>query len=208
MAPLFIAASFLYGLSFTVAVLITMSREIRAELMDEEMIVKFGGLLLIFAFSVLFLTAIQHLTKFYSAAHRGVEWFLLWDGGVYPLVFWLGQIVIGTLAPIAILLSRSTGARSRQALMVVSVLFLVGGLCQFYVIIIGGQAWPLDLFPGYQASSSFFDGQIARYTPTLPEALLGLSGVALAMLLITLALRVMPFLPAGRGQEDARTRPT
>jgi molybdopterin-containing oxidoreductase family membrane subunit len=205
MAPLFIAASFLYGLSFTVAVLITMTRETREELMDEEMIAKFCGLLLIFAFGVLFLAAIQHLTKFYSAGHRGVELFLLRDGGVYSLVFWLGHIVIGTLLPIAILLLRPIGAMSRQALMLVSVLFLIGGLCQFYVIIIGGQAYPLNIFPGLEASSSFFDGDVARYVPTAPEALLGMSGVALAMLLTALALRLMPFLPVGRSH-DAATR--
>ncbi len=208
MAPLFIAASFLYGLSFTVAVLITMTRETREELMDDEMIAKFSGLLLVFAFSVLFFVAVQHLTKFYSAEHRGVVLFLLRDGGVYPLVFWLGQIVVGTLIPIAILLLRPMGPRSRQALMLVSILFLFGGLCQFYVIIIGGQAYPLSIFPGYEVSSGFFDGQIARYVPTIPEALLGVSGVALAMLLIALALRLMPFLPSGPAHDAApRSRP-
>ena len=58
---------------------------------------------------MLFFTAIQHLTKFYSAAHRGVESFLLRDGGVYPLVFWLGQILVGTLVPLAILLLAPDG---------------------------------------------------------------------------------------------------
>ena len=197
MAPLFIAASFLYGLSFTVMVLVTMTRETREELMDEEMIAKFRGLLIIFAFSVLFFTAAQHLTKFYSASHRGVELFLLRDGGVYPLVFWLGQIVVGSLAPLALLLYSPSGAKRRPAIMIASILFLIGGLCQLYVIIIGGQAYPLDIFPGMRASSSFFDGEIARYAPSLPEALLGISGISLAMLLVALALRVLPFLPVG-----------
>jgi [DsrC]-trisulfide reductase subunit P len=44
--------------------------------------------------------------------------------------------------------------------MIASTLFLFGGLCQFYVVIIGGQAYPLDLFPGLRASSSFFDGEV------------------------------------------------
>ncbi len=197
MAPLFIAASFLYGLSFTVMVLVTMTRETREELMDEEMIAKFRGLLIIFAFSVLFFTAAQHLTKFYSDSHRGVELFLLRDGGVYPLVFWLGQIAVGSLAPIAILLLSPSGAKSRPAIMIASILFLIGGLCQLYVIIIGGQAYPLDIFPGMKASSSFFDGEVARYAPSAPEALLGISGISLAMLLVALALRVLPFLPVG-----------
>ncbi len=91
MAPLFIAASFLYGLSFTVLVLLMMCRETRQELMTADMRRSFQGLLVIFSLAVLFLTAVQHLTKFYAAAHRGVETFLLFDGGVYPLVFWLAR---------------------------------------------------------------------------------------------------------------------
>ena len=43
MAALFIAASFLYGLSFTVLVLLTMSRETRQELMTTEMTPQFPG---------------------------------------------------------------------------------------------------------------------------------------------------------------------
>ena len=78
-----------------------------------------------------------------------------------------------------------------------SALFLVGGLCQLYVIIIGGQAYPLDIFPGFTVSSSFFDGEVAHYAPSLPEVMLGLSGVSLAMLLVAFALRLMSFLPKG-----------
>jgi Ni/Fe-hydrogenase subunit HybB-like protein len=195
MAPLFIAASFLYGLAFTVLVLVTMSRETREELMPEEMLSKFRGLLMIFSFAVLYFTATQHLTKFYNAAHQGAELFLLRDGGPYPIAFWLGQIVLGSLIPLAILFFADKGARGRRAISIASVLFLIGGLAQFYVIIIGGQAYPLKLFPGMEVSSSFFDGQVAHYAPSLPEALLGVSGISLSMLIVALALRFMPFLP-------------
>ena len=126
------------------------------------------------------------------------------DGGVYPLVFWLGQIVVGSLLPLShSLLTRRPARQSRTALTVAATLFLIGGLCQMYVIIIGGQAYPLDIFPGMQVSSSFFDGEVARYVPSLPEALLGISGVSLAMLLATLALSILPFLPAGIEREIA-----
>ena len=75
---------------------------------------------------------------------------------------------------------------------------LAGGLAQLYVIIIGGQAYPLKLFPGFEVSSSFFDGVVAGYRPSLPELFLGVGGIALALLLTTLALRLMPFLPVVR----------
>ncbi len=195
MAPLFIAASFLYGLAFMVLVLVTISWETREELMNEEMIGKFRGLLMIFAFAVLYFTAVLHLAKLYASAHQGVETFILRDGGIYTLTFWIGQIAIGTLAPIALLAFKGEGKAGRRSLTIASTLFLIGGLAQMYVVIIAGQAYPLELFPGMEVSSSFFDGAVTLYRPSLPEALLGLSGISLAMLIVALALRLMPFLP-------------
>ena len=64
-----------------------------------------------------------------------------------------------------------------------------------YVTIIGGQAFPLVLFPGRQVSSSFRDGVVNPYLPSLPEWLLGLGGVALAALIVLLALRLLAILP-------------
>ncbi len=87
------------------------------------------------------------------------------------------------------------GPTGRKLLALASFLLLVGGLAQFYVIIIGGQAYPLNIFPGYVASSSFFDGAINAYTPSAPELLLGLSGVSIAMLIAALGCRLLPFLP-------------
>jgi molybdopterin-containing oxidoreductase family membrane subunit len=64
-----------------------------------------------------------------------------------------------------------------------------------YVTIIGGQAYPLDMFPGMQMSSSFDDGAIHAYSPSLPEVMLGLGGVAIAGIIVVLALRLLRFLP-------------
>jgi molybdopterin-containing oxidoreductase family membrane subunit len=64
-----------------------------------------------------------------------------------------------------------------------------------YVIIIGGQAYPLDFFPGMEVTSSFQDGQVAHYRASLPEVLLGLSGLAIAMFVTGIAFRLLPFLP-------------
>ena len=194
MAPLFISASFLYGLAFTVLVLIMMSSETRAELMTEEMIGKFRGLLAIFALATLFLTIVQHVTRLYSTAHMDAEMFILRDGGIYTLMFWGGQILLGTLLPLGLLAARGFDG-GRRGLTLTSILFLAGGVAQMYVIIIGGQAFPLKIFPGYEVSSSFADGAIGRYIPTLPEALLGISGISIAMLLTAVALRLLPFLP-------------
>ncbi len=195
MAPLFIASSLVYGLAFTVLVLMTMSFETSDKLCNAEMIGKFRGLLIIFSGATLFLTVIAHLNKFYATPTQGVELFLLKDGGIYPLIFWLGQIVIGSLAPLALLAFMGEGAAGRRSLGIASALFLIGGLAQMYTIIIGSQAYPLNIFPGFEASSSFFDGAINAYTPSLPEILLGISGISIAMMIAAVAMRLLPFLP-------------
>jgi molybdopterin-containing oxidoreductase family membrane subunit len=72
---------------------------------------------------------------------------------------------------------------------------IIGGFAQVYVIVIGGQAWPLNLFPGMEVTSSFYDGSISSYTPSLVEIGLGLGGVALAGLIVLFGIKVLRFLP-------------
>ncbi len=71
MAPIFIASSLLYGLAFTVLVLLTMSIETSDILCTKELIGKFRGLLALFAATTLALTLIAHLTKLYAAPTDG-----------------------------------------------------------------------------------------------------------------------------------------
>jgi molybdopterin-containing oxidoreductase family membrane subunit len=194
MAPLFIAASLLYGLAFTVLVLATAGRQMRQELLDDDMAGRFRGLLAIFALAVLYFTAIHHLTRLYASGHHGIERFLLLDGGIYTAMFWIGQILVGSVLPLAVLAAPGFG-RSRAAIAGASALFLIGGLAQMYVIIIGGQAYPLTLFPGMEVTSSFWDGRVAHYSASLPEVLLGLSGLSIAMFLTGIAFKLLPFLP-------------
>jgi molybdopterin-containing oxidoreductase family membrane subunit len=194
LAPLFIAASLLYGLAFTVLVLATLGRLQRQDFLTDDMARRFRGLLALFALAVLYFTALHHLTNLYAGEHRGVERFLLLEGGQYTFVFWIAQILIGSVLPLAILAAPHFGS-SRTAIATASILFLIGGLAQMYVIIIGGQAYPLDLFPGMEVTSSFLDGQVANYRASWPEILLGLSGLSIAMLVIGVAFKLLPFLP-------------
>jgi molybdopterin-containing oxidoreductase family membrane subunit len=194
MAPLFIAASLLYGLAFTVLMLATLDRLQRQDFLTDEMARRFRGLLALFALAVLYFTALHHLTNLYAGEHRGVERFLLLEGGQYTVVFWIGQILIGGILPLAILAAPDFG-RSRTGITIASTLFLIGGLAQMYVIIIGGQAYPLNLFPGMEVTSSFLDGKVANYRASWPEILLGLSGLSIAMLVIGIAFKLLPFLP-------------
>lgn len=193
LAPMFIAFSFAYGLAAYLLVLVAACAG-AARAVDGEALARLARLLGWFSLAALFFVGVYHLTNLYIARQAGIERFLLAAGGVYTVLFWLGQIGLGSLAPLA-LLWHPRLARSRSVVAVAAGLIIAGGLAQMYVTIIGAQAWPLDLFPGYEARSSFGDGEIHRYAPSLPELALGLGGVALAALATLLGLKLVKLLP-------------
>jgi len=193
LAPLFIVMSFALGLAVFILVL-----EILCWLGDRTLgqatIDRLTKLLALFAAVILFFTAVQHLTALYAAKHQGFEAFILSGGGIYTTLFWLGQVIIGGLAPIALIYGRKAPATKGFAALV-SVLVILGGFAQLYVIVIGGQAYPMEMFPGFEVSSSFYDGEVAAYAPSLPEIALGLGGVALALTVAGLGAKILRILP-------------
>jgi molybdopterin-containing oxidoreductase family membrane subunit len=190
--PLFIVMSFAWGLAVFLVVQ-AMVHASNGEVLPQDVLRRMRNLLGLFIASVLYLTFVYHLTNAYFARQIAFERFILFGGGIYPLLFWGGFVVGGGLLPLILIFHpRLGGARSTIA---ASLLTIAGAFALLYVFIIGGQAWPLEIFPGYQASSSFGDGQIAPYAPRLPELLLGLGGVAIASLVALIGLRVLPFAP-------------
>jgi molybdopterin-containing oxidoreductase family membrane subunit len=162
--------------------------------LGDVLMARLARLQVIFIAAGFYFVLVYHLTNLYFTKHHDFERFILLDGGIYTAMFWLGQIVLGSLLPLVLLLAPGIGAlRSRIAAS--AGLVILGGFAQMYVTIIGGQAFGLVLFPGYQVSSSFFDGVTASYSPSWPELLLGLGGVAVVGLIVMLALKVMGFLP-------------
>jgi len=193
MVPIFIVLSLVLGTSVFILVSLTVTRWDQTTI-SEETIFSLVRLLGIFIAAELFLVAVFHLTNLYATEHHGVERFILMDGGRYTRLFWLGQIVVGGMIPLGLIFLTRYGNKTVGAV-VVSMLALAGSFSQLYVTIIGGQAYPLVLFPGKDVSSSFFDGVVAHYSPSMPELLLGLGGFGLSLMLLVIVMRVLPFLP-------------
>ena len=141
------------------------------------------------------------MTNLYSADHRDITLFILTGGGLYTFLFWVVQIALGSLLPLALLYGPTGNNRTMIGL--ACALIILGGFAQLYVIIIGGQAYPMHLFPGMEVTSSFYDGVVASYTPPIPEFLLGMGGVGVTLLLVTVAVAAMKFLPASLADEVA-----
>ena len=193
LAPMFIIMSFAYGLAIYLMVLAAAYAWTGRALGDAVMM-RLKTLLAVFVAAVLYFVVVQHMTSLYFTKFHAVEAFILRDGGSLTTLFWVGQIVIGCVVPLVILLS-SLG-KQRTWIMIACGLVILGGVVQMYVTIIGAQAYPLDMFPGLSEKSSFFDGEIHTYTPSMPELFLGLGGVAIALLATTFAVKVLRLLPA------------
>lgn len=192
LAPMFIVLSFGWGLAVFLVVQAAMYAWNHQSL-PEAVQRRMARLLGVFVVGALYLVAVYHLTNLYFARQVDFEAFILRDGGVYPRLFWMGYVVLGCVVPLVLLFHpRLGGARCTLA---ASALVVLGAFALLYVFIIGGQAFPLEIFPGHEVRSGFADGVIAPYRPSLPEVLLGLGGVGAAFVLTTIGVRVLDFLP-------------
>ena len=201
MAPMFIIMSFSFGLAIFILVLMASYNWTGRELGD-EVVSRLRNLLGVFVAAVLYFVIVYHLTNLYITEHHGVEKFILLEGGQFTKVFWIGQIILGGLVPLALIYA--PGVRNcRKTLAVICTLIVIGGLSTMYTIIIGGQAYPLEMFPGYEVSSTFFDGVVNDYTPSIYEIALGVGGVAVSLVIVAFVIKVLPFLPTSLADKQS-----
>jgi len=193
LAPMFIIMSFAFGLAIFILFLMA-SFKLDNRVLATAHLNRLRNLLGIFTAAIFYFVLVFHITKLYGTQYHGVEYFLLVEGGIYTALFWLIQIGAGNLLPLLLIYLPSFN-RSRTALILAACLVIIGAFAQLYVIIIGGQAYPLNIFPGYEVSSSFFDGIVGEYTPSIWELMLGLGGFAMSIMIMFLVMRVLPITP-------------
>ncbi len=195
MAPMFIIMSFAYGLAIFIVVQTAMYTW-NGLTLDLGIRRRMKHLLAVFVAASLYFTVVFHLTNMYFAKQWDFERFILLDGGIYTTLFWVGQVLIGGVAPLSILfIHRSEGEHSISFSVLAAMMVIFGGMAQMYVTIIGGQAFPMAMFPGHEVQSSFFDGVVAKYSPSVYEWLLGMGGIGITFVLTVIAVRAFKFMP-------------
>ena len=200
--PMFIVLSFAWGLAVFFVVQAAMYSW-NNKVIDPAILKRMKNLLGVFVISSLYLVAAYHMTNLYFAKQTGFELFILRDGGIYPMLFWGGYVLLGSLLPLLLLYLPGLG--NTKTVVAASLLVILGSFALLYVFIIGGQAYPLSIFPGFEVSSSFGDGEIGSYTPSLPEILLGFGGLAIAFLITIISTRVLNSLPHDGAVVAAKT---
>ena len=197
MAPMFIIMSFAYGLAIYLLVLM-FAFKADGRVLGDKLLRRLKNLLGVFVAAILYFVIVYHLTNLYATENHSYEAFILKDGGVYTTLFWFGWVLLGLLVPMGILFHPALGM-SRAAIKIACTLIVLGGFSAIYVIVIGGQAFPMAMFPDKTIiETGFFDGANGAYfgyTPSLPEVLLGLGGLAVALLATFVAVRMLQFLP-------------
>ncbi len=191
LAPMFIVMSFTWGLAvFMVvqAVMFGWNNIIVPQLVRSRMIHLLGT----FIAATMLFQAILHLTNAYFARNVDFEYFLLFNSE-FSSIFWIGQVLLGSIVPL--ILIYAPGLTRPLFCTTAALLVIVGAFCTLYVFIIGGQAYPLDIFPGYDVKSSFYDGAINSYSPTLPEILLAFGGLGITFTATVIGVRALRFLP-------------
>lgn len=202
LAPLFIVLSFGWGLAVFLVVQSTMYAW-NGLTLPADVQRRMARLLGVFIAASLYLVAVYHLTNLYFARQGAFEAFILLGRGggmLYALLFWGGYVLAGALLPMLLLFHPRLGRP--QDTLLASALVVLGAFAWLYVFIIGGQAFPLDIFPGHELRSSFGDGAVEAYVPSWPELLLGVGGLGAAFVLTTVGVRVLNFMP----QDDFATK--
>ncbi len=193
LAPLFIVMSLLYGTAVYYLILKTISKFHNTYISD-DIVKNLRKLTIMFLFANLYFLFLYHITNMYIAKHLDYEIFILSSGGIYTIAFWVGQLFVGIIMPI--ILMNSSRLSLEYSLILSSVLILIGSFIAMYVIIIGGQAYPLTIFPDHVIiESSFYDNVVHSYIPSLYELGLGLGGVALALIIVLIGIANFKFLP-------------
>ncbi|MBF0623904.1 MAG: polysulfide reductase NrfD [Magnetococcales bacterium] len=190
-APTFIAVSLSSGTAICLLLLMATYRQTGRE-MDEKLVHGMRNMMVFFLLAVAYLMVVEKFTKSYSPAFYEVEAWIM--TGPYALLYWGGVVTLGILLPLVILFNPGW-SNTRGGITTAALCAVLGEVAFVAHVLIAGQSYPLDLFPGYNISSPFLDGQSASYSPAAVEYMLGFGGVALAGILYLLGIRFFRLLP-------------
>ena len=194
LAPLFIVMSLLYGTAVFYLLLRVISR-LQSINIPDEITKNIRRLMIIFLLANIYFLILYHITNLYISKQIAVESFILLNGGGYTTMFWLGQVGLGLIVPLSY--EMTNGENRSFALTITSIMVLSGGFFAVAVIIIGGQAFPLNIFPDHTIlESSFYDNVIHSYTPSIFEFGLGVGGTSLALIIILILITNLKFIPS------------
>jgi Ni/Fe-hydrogenase subunit HybB-like protein len=190
-APTFVALSLSSGTAISIILLVTTFKHTKRRL-DEIIVFGLRNALIFFTLLVAYLLVVEKFTKFYSPAFYDVQSWIL--TGPYSGLYIFGVWGAAILVPLGILFHPGKGNTIKGVLWA-SISAVIGTFALVAHILLAGQAYPLNMFPGYEVSSAFLDGVTATYSPAPVEFILGFGGIAITGIIFLLGIKFFRMLP-------------
>ncbi len=197
----FVAAAMASGTALMIVMIVGLFRATKRPL-DDGLIVWLGRFLAICLLVVTYFLFMENAYRVYIVELRPAGIYYLtgfWHGafsGFHGLLFWVGLILLGCVAPMCVLFHPRAG-KSVPWIVFASSLVIFGILCERYVIVLPGLTHPPELFPGWRIVDSVMLAQegVVTYSVSAVETVqaLGVFGVVAALFL--LGLKFLPLLP-------------
>jgi len=191
--PAFVAAALSSGTALMILLLLS-TFKFTGRHIEESTVQSLASYLKMFILIVIYIIAIENLTRAYFPAHQEIQHFLLTSGNKHSWFFWLGMVGFGNIFPFIILLLPKIG-KSIPGITFACVLVVIGVLAERYIIVIPAQLFPMELFPGYEVTSTFQDGVLADFSIGPLAVIQALGVTALVSLMYLFGLKFLELLP-------------
>lgn len=185
---LFIVAALTSGVALLILIL-TVTFKFTNRLMDEKLVVGLGKYLTAFLLLQLFLVFIENMVRAYGGLGGGEMTKFLFSGP-YSFVFWVIQILLGTIVPIAILSAK----KNMLTVQIASVLAVMGVFAERFSLVIPGQSVPPQQVVGRIMTGYY--GEPAIYSISGAEVAIVLGVLGALGILYLIGLRVIKLLPS------------
>jgi len=190
--PSFIAAALSSGTALMILVILGLFRLTKRPL-DQELVVRLGGLLAVFIVIVVYFIFVENAYRFYLAESREAARHFLFSP-VNGTIFWGGLVIGGCVVPAVVLFHPRTG-KSIPWIIFASVLTVFGVLCERYLIVIPGQSHPPALFPNMKITGPGLQEGVVHYVASIHEVSQALGVLALIGFMFVLGLRLFKLVP-------------
>lgn len=187
---LFILVDMIGGASLLILVAIATSK-LRNKPLNEKIITGLGKYLAFLVAIVAFWIVIENLVRVYGQ-WQGEEGLMFFLTGPYSSVFWIGQVFLGIIVPLGILISGA--GKTIYGVALASFLLLVGVISETFTLIIPGQ----DLIQQQVVGRIMmgFEGENALYSVSGAELALVLGVIGIIGILYLAGLRTIKLLPS------------
>ncbi|MBN2321867.1 MAG: polysulfide reductase NrfD [Acidobacteria bacterium] len=190
--PIFIAAAAASGIAAFILVTVAVFKLTQRE-PDDRPLHRTGRILGIVVIVSLCLVAIENVFRLSNCESLHAALFFLF-GGFHSMLFWVGGILIGGIAPVYILLRKNA---QTPRIVLASALVIFGVLCQRWLLVLPGLMFPPDPLPGWEivAESGIAPEGVVGYSASFVELAQALGIFGLVGLLFLWGVKFLKLVP-------------